>query len=142
MFSLSLKTEELNALLHRIQIFTNTCEVVMQITRAKGKVILHKLPIYMYYEYNAMCLCLVSTLFGMICLFSRCNKSSTTRLWSLYITIYLCCKCATFVLMWPYSSQCNEDLHWDLPFIGAEKHLWIVFSFKSPLYGRNIADTA
>ena len=32
---------------------------------------------------------------------------------------YMCCKCATF------SSQCNEAYHRYLPFIGAEKNLWI-----------------
>ena len=43
--------------------------------------ILHKLPIY----YECMCLCWVSTLFGMIChLFSTCNKNSTTWFRSLY----------------------------------------------------------
>ena len=35
--------------------------------------------------------------FGMICLFSKCNKNSTTWLRFLYITFYLCCKCATFL---------------------------------------------
>ena len=35
-----------------------------------------------YYEY--MCLCWVSTLFGMLCcLFSNCNQNSATRLQSL-----------------------------------------------------------
>ena len=55
------------------------------------KAILHKLPIYNEY----MCLCGVSTLFGMICcLFFNCSKSSTTHHRSLYtcITFYICCK--------------------------------------------------
>ena len=33
-------------MLHRIQISTNTYEVVMQVKRAIGKATLHKLPIY------------------------------------------------------------------------------------------------
>ena len=81
--------------------FTNTCEVTMQVIlkRAIRKATL------LYNEY--MCLCWVSTLFCMICCkFSNCIKSSTTRLRSLYITFYLCCKCATFFCL--YSSQCNE----------------------------------
>ena len=32
--------------------------------------------------------------------------------------------------MCSYSLQCIEARHLYLPFIGAEKHLWIVFSFK------------
>ena len=44
---------ELNAMLHRIQISTNTCEVTMQVKRAMGKAILHKLPIYN--EYMQLC---------------------------------------------------------------------------------------
>ena len=43
MFSVPIKAE-LNAMLHRIQISTNTCEVTMQEKRAIGKATLHKLP--------------------------------------------------------------------------------------------------
>ena len=69
-------------MLHCIKIFTNACEVMMQVKRVIGKAILHKLPIYNEY----MCLCWVSTLSRMICcLFSNCNKSFTTRLRSLHI---------------------------------------------------------
>ena len=32
-------------MLHCIQIFTNTCEVTMQVKRVKEKAILHKIPI-------------------------------------------------------------------------------------------------
>ena len=74
--------------------FSRVTEVMLQIKRAIGKAILYKLPIYKEY----MCLCWVSTLFCMMCcLFSNCSKSSTTRLRSLYIAFYLCCKCATFI---------------------------------------------
>ena len=45
MFSAPIKAE-LSAMLHRIQISTNTCEVTMQVKRAIGKATLHKLPIY------------------------------------------------------------------------------------------------
>ena len=38
-------------MLHRIQISSNTCEVTMQVKRAIGKAILHKLPIYNEYMY-------------------------------------------------------------------------------------------
>ena len=50
--------------------------IVMYRLHALGKAILHKISIY--YEY--ICLCQISTLFDMICLFSKFNKSSTTRL--------------------------------------------------------------
>ena len=43
---LPLLKAELNAMLHRIQISTNTCEVTMQVKRAIRKVTLQKLPIY------------------------------------------------------------------------------------------------
>ena len=89
------KKAELSSMFHYIQIFTNTCEVTVQIKRAIGKAILHKLPIY--YEYNVMCFRWAPTIFGMICLFSNRNKSSTTRLRSFYITFYLWFKCATFL---------------------------------------------
>ena len=62
-------------------------------------------------------------------MFSNCNKNSTTRLW-FYITVYLRWKMC-YILRCPYSSQCNETLHWALQFIGAEKrNVWIVFSFN------------
>ena len=70
--------------------------VMMQVKRAIGKAMLHKLSIYNEY----MCLCWVSTLFCMICcLFSNCSKNSTTRLRWLhgYIKFYLCSKCTTFL---------------------------------------------
>ena len=74
--------------------FSRVTEIMVQVKRAIGKAILHKLPIYNEY----MCLCWVSTLFCMICcLFINCSKSSTTRLRSLYISFYLCCKSATFL---------------------------------------------
>ena len=38
------KKAELSSMFHCIQIFTNTCEVTVQIKRAIGKAILHKLP--------------------------------------------------------------------------------------------------
>ena len=80
MFSLPLCIKaELNAMLNRIQISTNTYEVTMQVKRAIEKATFHKLPIYNEY----MWLCLVSKLFCTIC--STC-KSSTARLRSLYIT--------------------------------------------------------
>ena len=44
-FLTHIKTE-LNAVLHCIQLFTNTCEVTMQVKRAIVKAILHKLPIF------------------------------------------------------------------------------------------------
>ena len=50
-------------MLRYIQIFTHTAIVTMQVKRAIGKAILHKLPIYNEF----MCLCSVSTLFCMIC---------------------------------------------------------------------------
>ena len=46
--------------------------------------------------------------FGMICLFSKCNKNSTTWLRFLYITFYLCCKCATF--LWFHSLR-SKNFH-------------------------------
>ena len=112
-------------MLHRIQISTNTCEVPMQVKRAKGKATLHKLPIYNEY----MCLCWVSTLFCMICcLFSNCSKSSTTWLRSLYITF----PCAVnvprshvpvlFAMQWSVASRSA--------FYKGRDYLWIVFSFK------------
>ena len=116
-------------MLHCIQIFTNAWEVTMQVKRAIERAILHKLPIYNEY----MCLCWVSTLFGMIfCLFSSCIKSSTTRFRLLYtcITFYLRCKCATFLCSrTPRNSMrrrieiCLLKEQW--------KHLWIIFSFKN-----------
>ena len=78
------------------RIFTNTCEVTLQVKRAIERAILCNLLIHTEY----MCLCLVSTLFCMICcLFSNwiCSKSSTTQFRSIYIMFYLCCKCATFL---------------------------------------------
>ena len=39
----------------------------------------------------------VFSLHIICCLFSNCSKSSNTRLQSLNITFYLCCKCATFL---------------------------------------------
>ena len=38
-------------MLHRIQIFMNTCEVPMQVKRAIGKATLHELPIYNEYSH-------------------------------------------------------------------------------------------
>ena len=100
-------------MLHRIQISTNTCEVTMQVKRAIRKATLHKLPIYKEY----MRLCQVSTLFCMICcLFSKCSKSSSIRLRSLYITFSLCCEYSTFSCA---RTPCNA-MKRDLPFIGAE----------------------
>ena len=95
------------SLLRYIQIFTNTYEVTMQVKRGIGKVILHKPPIHNNNEY--MWLCWVSTLFGMICLFSKCNKSSATRFRSIYITFYLYCKYGT-VFLCPFSSQWSVSL--------------------------------
>ena len=92
-------------MLHCMQILTNTWEVTMQLKRVIGKAILHKLPIY--HEY--MCLCWVSTLFGLIWLFFICNQSSTTRFLSGFIMFYLRCKCATFLFV-PVllAMQCNK----------------------------------
>ena len=45
---------------------------------------------------NYTCACVESPLF---CLFSNCSNSSSTRLLSLYITFYRCCKCATFLFV-------------------------------------------
>ena len=70
-FLLQYKTE-LNAMLHRIPIFTNTCEVTMQVKRAIGKATFYILPIHNEY----MLLYWVSTLFCMICcLFSIVVKA-------------------------------------------------------------------
>ena len=63
MFSARIKVE-LNALLHRIQISTNTCEVTMQVKRAIGKATLHKLPIY-----NEYVLCLYIMLGDLLFVF-------------------------------------------------------------------------
>ena len=73
-----------------IQLFMNTCKVTMQVKRVIGKPILNKLPIY-----HEFCLCWVSTLYYNNCKFFNCIKRSHTRLRSLYLTFYLCCKCAT-----------------------------------------------
>ena len=48
-------------------------------------------------------LCWIFTWFGMICLFSKCNKSSTIRLRSWYTTFYLRCKCVTFLCAMQWS---------------------------------------
>ena len=72
-------------MLRYFQIFTNTYEVTMQVKRVIGKGILNKLPIY--YE---DCDCVeYPQWFGMICLFSKCIKSSTTLLQSLYIASHV-----------------------------------------------------
>ena len=108
-----------------IQIFKNTWEVTMQVKLAIGKAILYKLPNYEY-----ICLCWVSTLFGMICcLTSNCSKSSTTWLRCIYITFYLCAVVCHF-LMCQYSSQCNEwynETHWSgISFLSHEtlRNVW------------------
>ena len=68
-------TSMLNAMLHCIQTFK------MQVKRYIERTLLHKLLIY----YESMCVCWVATLYSMICcLFSKCNKNSTTWLRSLY----------------------------------------------------------
>ena len=109
-------------MLYCIQICTNTCEVTMQVKRDIIKIILHKLPIY--YEY--MCLCWVSTLFGMICcLFSNCNKNSATRLQSPN-NLYLRCKCVSF-LGARIRNHCNEMMR-NMERCG-KGLLWIVVSF-------------
>ena len=75
---LTAKQAELNAMLHGIKIFTNTCEVTMHVKRVIGKTTLHKPPMY---ELRIHGLCWVSNLFGMICcLFSNCTRNSTARL--------------------------------------------------------------
>ena len=113
------------SILHCIQIFTNTCVVTMQVKRAIERVILHKLTIYNEY----ICLCWVSILFGMICcFFSNCGKSSTSRFRSLYITFYLCCKCATFLFARTPRNAMKRSI--EICLIGAEKTFIIVFSFN------------
>ena len=114
-------------MLHYIQIFTNTYEVMMQVKHAIGKAILYKLPIY--YE---DVLCWISPWFGMICLFSKCNKSSTTRLRSLNITFHLCCKCATFLCARTPCNGMKRSIN--ICFYRGREHLWIVFGFKQPLH--------
>ena len=113
-------------MLHRIQIFRNTCEATMQVKRAIEKAILHilhKLPINKEY----MCLCWVSTLFWMICcLFFNCSKSSTTRPQSLYIAFpWVVPRCHVPVLLAMQWSVASRSA-----FHRRKEHLWIVFSFN------------
>lgn len=63
---------QLNTMLVCIRIFTNNCEVNMQVKRFKGKTlsIIDEQPIY----YEKMCLCWVSPLLGMFYLNSKCYK--------------------------------------------------------------------
>ena len=67
-----------SAMLHCIQTFTNTCEVKMQVKHDIGKLILHKLPIYI----TNTCACVESShylaRFVTKYLFSTFNKNSTT----------------------------------------------------------------
>ena len=100
-------------MLHCIQIFTNTCIVTMQVKRD----VLHILPIY--YGYMYMCLCWVSTLFGLIYLFS------TTRFRSLYIPCYLRCKCSTFLYALTPHNAMICPLQWQ------RNHSWTVFGFNT-----------
>ena len=91
----TLSKTELNAMLRCNQILTVTrCEVTMQVKRDihVGKTILQTTCTNILFKY--MCVCLVSTLFGMICcLFYNCNKKNLLH----GIDFYLCCKCATFL---------------------------------------------
>ena len=69
----------------------------------------------------------------MICLFFNCNRRSTTWFRSWYIAFYLSCKCATFLCA--RTSTPRNALKRSIEiclFIGAEKHLWIIFSFNTP----------
>ena len=109
-------------MLHCIQSSTNTCEVTMQVKRAIGKAILHKLSIYNEY----MCLCWVSILFCVICcLFSNCSRSSTTRLRSLFITLRCERSHVPVLLAMQWSVAASRSA-----FYRGREHLWIVFSFK------------
>ena len=107
-----------SSMLHCIQNFTNTWDVTKQAKRHihVGKTI--------YYEY--ICLCWVSTLFGMICYFSNCSESSNKRLRSLF---YLCCKWATFLCARTHRNEMKRIIEICILW-GQRKHLWIVFSFK------------
>ena len=40
---------------------------------------------------------------------------------------------ARFTRIVTSQAECDEALHWALPFIGAVKYLWIVFSFNVKL---------
>ena len=94
-----------------IHVFKNTCEVTMQVNRAQGKAISHKLPIYNEY----MCLCWVPTLLArfVVC-FPIVVKA---------VTFYLRCKCATFLCARTSRNVMKRSIE-----ICLWKHLWIVFS--------------
>ena len=92
----------------------------------KGKTILHKLLIY----YKHMCLCRVSTFFGIKYCFPSVIK---TLLQGFHpytcITFYLCCKCSMFPVL--IIMQRSVALRSALFYVcGKKKHLWIIFSFN------------
>ena len=117
---------------HSNQIFTNTCVVTMPVKCAIGKATLHKQVETTNIKWiHVLVLSLHIILHNF---FSFLNvKSSPKWLSSLYITIYLCCKCSTFLCArTPHNAmKCSIEI---CLLQAQRKHLWIVFSFKLPYY--------
>ena len=81
-----------------------------------------------------MCLCWISTLFGRICLPSKCNKISITWLQSLYISFYLRAnQYTTFLWACTHRNAMKSSIEICTCFYRdvEKKHLWGVFSFHS-----------
>mgnify|MGYP003688137129 CR=1 FL=1 len=111
---MSLLSIPINAMLHCIQIFMNTCEVMVQVKRymrmTHCAIEFMLLPNSTYYKY--LCLHWVSTLFGMIwCLFFK----TLLQGFDLYTMFFLHCKCSMSL------GACTHHNVMELPFKGVER---------------------
>ena len=109
-------------MLHCIQIFTNTCEVTMQVKRAVGKAILQN---YQYITNTCAC---VEPLhyFAWFGFFSPIVvKLYYTASTHMYI---LRCKCAVFLCARTPCNAMRRSIEICLLY-GQRKHFWVVFRF-------------
>ena len=111
LYFLSLQKTELNTMLHCIQIFTNTCEVTMQLKCYIGKALLHYRQTTNILPIHVLVLIKSPHYFAQLPVYVVCFPNVIKTLlhgFDPHIMFYPCCKFSRVLTWCRYLSQCNN----------------------------------